>query len=117
MGTTVKTDWKVGSPITYEGEYKGKSYKDKGVILKFKPCAQLQSTYWSSAGGKSDQPENYNKLTYDLQQNDGKTLVTLTQNNIQSEEEKKHVTENWKTVLLNLKKVVEGTPQETNAIL
>ncbi|HMH23440.1 MAG TPA: SRPBCC domain-containing protein, partial [Puia sp.] len=37
MGTKVTTDWKEGSPITYEGEYKGKSYKDKGVIKKVEP--------------------------------------------------------------------------------
>ena len=30
FGTNVKTDWKVGSPIIWEGEWEGKSYRDKG---------------------------------------------------------------------------------------
>ena len=35
FGTTVTTDWKVGSPITYQGEWEGKKYEDKGKILEF----------------------------------------------------------------------------------
>jgi uncharacterized protein YndB with AHSA1/START domain len=108
MGTNVKTDWKEGSPITYEGEYNGKTYKDKGMIKKIEPAKILQTTYWSSMGGKEDKPENYNLVTYRLNEKDGKTVVTLSQDNINSEKEKEHVTENWKSVLQGLKNVVEG---------
>lgn len=108
MGTNVKTDWKEGSPITYEGEYNGKTYKDKGTIKKIEPRKILQTTYWSSMGGKEDKPENYNLVTYRLKEKDGKTVVTLSQDNINSEKEKEHVTQNWKSVLEGLKNVVEG---------
>jgi hypothetical protein len=37
MGTNVSSDWKAGSPISYEGEYNGKKYHDKGVIRKIEP--------------------------------------------------------------------------------
>jgi uncharacterized protein YndB with AHSA1/START domain len=107
MGTHVSSDWKEGSPINYDGEYNGKKYHDKGIIKKIEPEKILQSTYWSSAGGKEDKPENYNLVTYQLSKEDGKTTVTLTQDNIHSEKEKEHVTENWKAVLKGLKKVVE----------
>jgi uncharacterized protein YndB with AHSA1/START domain len=107
MGTQVTTDWQQGSAITYEGEYNGKSYHDKGVIKKIEPGKIFQSTYWSSMGGKEDKPENYNLVTYRLSGKDDKTVVTLTQDNVVSEEEKKHVTGNWKAVLKKLKEVVE----------
>jgi uncharacterized protein YndB with AHSA1/START domain len=107
MGTTVKTDWQEGSPISYEGEYNGKKYQDKGTIKKFRPESVFQSTYWSSMGGKEDKPENYNMVTYTLSDEDDRTLVTLTQDNIATEEEKQHATENWKQVLQKLKEVVE----------
>lgn len=107
FGTTAKSDWKEGSAISYEGEYEGKAYKDKGVIKKLEPEKIFQSTYWSSMGGKEDKPENYNLVTYKLSPKDGKTVVTLTQDNVQSEKEKEHVTENWKMTLKSLKKVVE----------
>jgi hypothetical protein len=32
-------------------------------------------------GGSDDKPENYHTVTYDLAENDGKTTVTLTQDN------------------------------------
>ena len=108
MDTNVTTDWKEGSPIKYEGEYQGKKYSDKGIIKKVEPEKTLQSTYWSSMGGKEDKPENYNLVTYKLSQNDGKTVVTLTQDNVLSEKEKEHVTGNWRSVLKKLKEVVEN---------
>jgi uncharacterized protein YndB with AHSA1/START domain len=107
FGTTVRTDWKEGSPIDYEGEYNGKKYHDKGVIKKIEPEKILQSSYWSSMGGKEDKPENYNLVTYRLSGQNGKTALTLTQDNVLSEKEKEHVTENWNTVLKKLKEVVE----------
>lgn len=107
MGTHVTTDWKEGSPITYEGEYQGKKYCDKGKILQIKYAKIFQSTYWSSMGGKEDKAENYNKVTYLLKGEGNKTLVTLTQDNIATEKEKEHVTQNWNMVLKKLKEVVE----------
>jgi len=107
MGTSVSTDWKEGSPITYEGSYEGKTYKDKGTIKRIIPEKMLQTTYWSSMGGKEDKPENYNLVTYTLTQKDEKTVVTLSQDNIGSEKEKEHVTENWKSVLKKMKSVAE----------
>lgn len=108
MGTNVTTDWKEGSPITYDGEYEGKKYHDKGVIKKIMPEELLQSTYWSSMSGKEDKPENYNLVTYKLTPRDFETKLTLTQDNILSEKEKEHAEANWKAVLRRLKEVVEG---------
>lgn len=108
FGTNVSSDWKEGSPITYSGEYDGKKYQDKGIIKKLVPEKMLQSTYWSSAGGKEDKPKNYNLVTYQLTESSHETRVTLSQDNISTEKEKEHVTENWNMVLKKLKEVVEN---------
>ena len=108
FGTNVISNWKEGSPITYDGEYQGKKYHDKGVIKKVDPGKILQSTYWSSIGGKEDKPENYNLVTYKLSPKDDKTIVTLIQDNVNSEKEKEHVIDNWKSVLKKLKEVAEN---------
>ena len=108
MGANVTSDWTEGSAITYQGEYNGKAYQDKGVIKKIEPERIFQSTYWSSMGGKEDKPENYNLVTYKLTDDKGKTVVTLTQDNVQSEKEKEHVTQNWNMVLRKLKEVAEA---------
>ena len=107
IGTEVSTDWKEGSAINFTGEYEGKKYHDKGIIKKPEPNKLLQHTYWSSVSGKEDKPENYNLVTYKLDARDGKTLLTLTQDNNKSEKEKEHATENWKQVLKKLKEVAE----------
>jgi uncharacterized protein YndB with AHSA1/START domain len=108
MGTDVSTDWKEGSTITYSGEYEGKKYHDKGIIMKIEPEKILQSTYLSSMSGKEDKPENYNLVTYKIALRDNKTILTLSQDNISTEKEKEHSIENWKMVLGKLKQVVES---------
>lgn len=106
-GAKVTSDWKEGSTITYEGEYNGKHYRDKGIIKTFEPNKVFASTYWSSMGGKEDKPENYNLVTYTLTGGGEKTLVTLTQDNIATDEEKQQMLMNWNGVLAELKKVAE----------
>ena len=108
MGTDVTSDWKEGSTINYDGEYEGKKYHDKGIIKKIEPEKILQTTYWSSMGGKEDKPANYNLVTYKITNRDDKTVITLTQDNNATEKEKEHSTENWKAGLKKLKEVVES---------
>jgi uncharacterized protein YndB with AHSA1/START domain len=111
MGTDVSSDWNEGSTITYTGEYEGKKYHDKGIIKKIEPEKVLQSTYWSSMSGKEDKPENYNLVTYKITKRDDKTFITLSQDNISTEKEKEHATENWGMVLKKLKEVVESAKE------
>ncbi|HEX6333874.1 MAG TPA: SRPBCC family protein [Flavisolibacter sp.] len=108
FGTDTTCDWKEGSPITYEGEYQGQRYRDKGVIKKIRPNEVLQSTYWSSMSGKEDRPENYNTVTYSLTEEGDNTILTIEQDNIDSEASLKHSEENWNMVLSKLKEVVES---------
>ena len=63
FGTNAVSDWQKGSSITYEGEWEGKKYKDKGTIIDIVPEKLLHTTYWSSIGGKEDKPENYKAVT------------------------------------------------------
>jgi uncharacterized protein YndB with AHSA1/START domain len=107
FGTNISTDWKPGSPIRFTGEYKGKSYEDKGTILVFEPQKLIRYNYWSSMSGIEDKPENYFVLTYKLSAEGNKTKLEIIQENIPDEKTKAHSEENWKMVLENLKKVVE----------
>ena len=107
-GTQVSTDWKEGSPIRWNGEWKGKSYEDKGQILEVKPQRLLRYTHWSPMGGSEDKPENYHTVTYELAGDDRKTTLTLTQdNNPTKEEADKMAQDNWGPVLSALKKTAE----------
>jgi uncharacterized protein YndB with AHSA1/START domain len=110
FGSTVTSDWMVGSTITYAGEYEGKKYEDHGEILEIRPPELLRSTHFSPLSGKPDAPENYHEIVYTLTATEGATTVQLTQDNNGSEAEAEHSAENWKQMLDALKSVVESTP-------
>jgi len=107
FGTDTVTDWKPGSPITWKGEWKGKSYTDKGTVLNFEPERLLRFTYLSSMSGKEDVPENYATVTYQLKADGDKTIVIITQDNIDTEESREKMGESWTQVLKSLKDLVE----------
>jgi len=107
FGTNTITDWKKGSPITYEGQWEGKAYKDKGKIVDIIPEKLLHTTYWSSMSGKEDRPENYNNVLYEVEEQNGGTLVTISQDNIKDEKELEHMNQNWGIVLDSMKKLLE----------
>ncbi len=108
FGTTVDSQWKEGSKITWKGEWNGKSYEDKGVILQFKPMSKLQYTHFSPMTGQPDIPENYHTVTIDLTEKSGQVVVSLSQDKNATEQEKEHSEKNWSMMLSGLKKLLEG---------
>jgi uncharacterized protein YndB with AHSA1/START domain len=108
FGSTVETDWKPGSRITWKGEYEGKKYEDKGEILEVVEGRRLKVTHFSPLSGEEDAPENYHTLVYELEENDGTTHVSLSQDNNRSEEAAEHSRANWEKMLSGLKQVVEA---------
>lgn len=107
FGTEAISDWQVGSPITYKGVWQGKTYEDKGRVLRAEPGKLLVSTYWSSMSGLSDAPEHYNTVTYELAPAEGGTKLTVTQDNNPTEESRRHSEKNWVLVLQGLKQLLE----------
>jgi uncharacterized protein YndB with AHSA1/START domain len=112
FGSKVETTWKVGSPIYFRGEWKGKKFEDKGNILTFSPQKQLRFTHWSPLSGLEDKPENYHLVTFDLLPG-AKTKVRVTQDNENEtpvdDATKQELTKNWTAILDGLKKAAEKT--------
>lgn len=103
FGTDTKSDWKVGSPVTFKGEWAGKKYEDKGTVTDNQPNTLLSYFYWSSMSGKADKQENYANVTYELTQKNNATDLTVTQDNVADEKTKEHSEQNWRSVLNDLK--------------
>ena len=82
MGSTVESNFHVGSPITFKGEFKGKRYEDKGEILKVDECRRLSFSHYSGMSGAPDEPENYHVVTFDLRPDSEGAQVVLTQSNL-----------------------------------
>jgi uncharacterized protein YndB with AHSA1/START domain len=107
FGTMQESAWMEGSPITWSGEWEGKAYQDKGTIQEIIPGEYLRYTYWSSMGGTEDKPENYQVVSYKLDEQGGITTLTITQENIKDEAAKEHSEGNWRAIFGGLKKLLE----------
>jgi uncharacterized protein YndB with AHSA1/START domain len=108
FGTETITDWKVGSEIIFQGEYKEHKYRDKGVIMQNVLNELLSYSYWSGFSGLEDKPENYSLVTYSLKSNDNKkTTFTWTQKGYGTEEGYQHSLNGMKEFLEQIKQIVE----------
>ncbi|MES2373978.1 MAG: SRPBCC family protein [Bacteroidota bacterium] len=107
FNTNAVSNWKVGSPILFHGEWEGKQYEDKGTIKEIIPEKFLRYSYWSSLSGIEEKPENYVDITYALTEENGGTTLVITQENIPDEKMREHSEENWNKVVEGLKDLVE----------
>ena len=107
FGSEVVSDFGKGSPIVWKGEWEGKSFEDKGEIIEIEPPTRLVVTHFSPMSGEEDVPENYHRLSFELEPAGDGTRVTLEQGGNPSEEAAEHSTANWQMMLDGLKKAAE----------
>ena len=114
FGTNVVSDWKEGEPIVWKGEWQGKPYEDKGVILQLRPGRMIQYSHFSPLSGVPDKPENYHTVTIELSKQGTQTRISLSQDNNGNEQERQHSEANWEGMLNSLKKYLEEKPFTPN---
>ena len=107
FGTNLSSDWMVGSPIKFTGEWEGISYEDGGIILDIYVPKFLKYSYWSSMSGTENRPENYNNITYELDECCDKTILVITQEGIKNQDAADHSEGMWISVFNGLKKIIE----------
>lgn len=106
-GTETQTTWELHTPITFRGEWEGVPYIDKGEIVEIIPERVLGYTYWSPLSGTEDFEDNYSVITYHISPFDDETTLTVTQDNIETDEKVIASEENWMKTLTHLKKILE----------
>ncbi len=104
---TVTSDWVVGSPIVWIGEWQGRPYEDKGVILQIVRERVLEFSYFSPLAGAADLPENYHIVTMHLSSDGAQTRVSLCQDNNLTEEARARAERSWSVMLAGLRHFVE----------
>jgi uncharacterized protein YndB with AHSA1/START domain len=107
FGAEIVTNWIAGSPIIFKGEFNGNKYEEKGVLLSVEPNTQLRYSHWSNFDGLPDEPENYRTWTFDINEKDGKTQLSITEDNIPTEKQKNRSDEFWNETLMKIKRLVE----------
>jgi uncharacterized protein YndB with AHSA1/START domain len=107
FGTDLKTTWELGTPILWSGEWEGKPYEDKGIVLTYEHEKYAKYNYWSSFSGTEDIPENYANISYQVADNEGKTTLILTQDSFKNQEAMAHSEANWTAMMEEMKKLIE----------
>ena len=107
FGSQIITDWRVGSPILFRGEWEGRKFEDKGVIDELTEPRRIRMQHYSPLSGLADIPENYHHVTFDLEPlgDSSRTRVTITQDGNADQDAADHSAANWQTMLESLQKV------------
>lgn len=107
FGTETKTDWQVGSPIVFSGQWDDKPYEDKGTILAIEPGKSVTYNYWSNLSRTEDIPANYANITYTIEENGDEASLTVTQDGFKDDAAAEKSENDWAYVLEELRKVAE----------
>lgn len=107
FGTNAVSDWKKGSSVVYRGEWEGKPYEDKGVIVEIEPEKRIVMDYYSSFSADTAAADNHRLIAYALESNENTTTLTVTQDNNPSAEAAAESTQNWEYILGEMKKILE----------
>jgi len=80
FGCETVSDWKKGSPLLWKGVFDGiELVAVKGDIVEIIPGKHLAYTTIDPNSGIEDIPENYLTVTYEVEEKNNETLLTVTQ--------------------------------------
>jgi len=109
FGTDVKTDWKIGSEIRFEGNFNGHQFTDKGYLLEWKEHELLVYRYWSQFSSLPDEEENYSIVSYKINVlSDKKVEFTWHQQGFTSSEAQEHTNRLLPDMLQTIKRISEA---------
>lgn len=115
FGCEVISDWKVGSPVFWKGKTENgeEVVYVKGTVLENEERKRLSSTTFDPNAGMADIPANYVKLTYELEELENGTLLTIIQGDFAGAEEGQKRYEasksGWKEMVIPImKKLLEA---------
>lgn len=116
FGCETVSDWKPGSSLEWKGEHEGKEMVFvKGHIVDIQPGKYLAYTTIDPHSPIEDVSENYLTVTYDLEEQNGQTVFTVTQGDYAqvAEGERRYQEawnngEGWNPILVQIKQLVEA---------
>ncbi len=116
FGCETVSDWKPGSSLLRRLSYEGKEMVAvKGNIVNIEPEKFLAYTTIDPNSAIEDIPENYLTVTYSLSEENGQTILTVTQGDYTTvaDGERRYKEaynngEGWNPILVEIKKIVEA---------
>jgi uncharacterized protein YndB with AHSA1/START domain len=116
FGCETVSDWKKGSPLLWKMQHEGKELVAvKGNIVAIEPGKYLEYTVIDPNSGMKDVPENYLTVCYQLSEENGNTVLTVTQGdyNTVADGEKRYQEaynngQGWSPILDQIKLLLES---------
>ena len=115
FGCEALSDWKPGSPLLWKGNFNGlEMVAVKGAVIKIEPGKLLvYTTIDPNNPAVPDLPENYLTVTYALSEQNGHTLLTVSQGDYSTvaEGDKRYEETiaggGWTPILVQIKELLE----------
>ena len=116
FGCETVSDWQAGSPLLWKGSYEGKEMIFvKGIVVEIQPPTFLKYTVIDPHATMEDISKNYLNVTYQLEEQEGKTTLTVLQDGFETaaDGEKRYQDtynngEGWNPILVEIKKLAEA---------
>jgi uncharacterized protein YndB with AHSA1/START domain len=116
FGCETISDWTVGSSLLWKGNYEGKEMIFvKGNIIEIEPNKVLKYTVIDPNASYLDLPENYLNVAYELDEQNGKTTLIVTQDGFENaaDGEKRYKDtynngDGWNPILKAIKDIIEN---------
>ena len=104
---SVETDWIEGSNIIWQGNYQGYQAFQKGKIITVKPYELIKYSTFDPSIGLSDIAENYINVTYEINESNGQSTLTIINNTFDGNKERmKHIIQGWELVTEQMKTLI-----------
>lgn len=89
FGCEVLSDWKIGSPVIWKGKTENgeEVVYVTGTVLEYEEGKRVSSTTFDPHSGMADIPDNYVKLTYELNEVENGTSLSIIQGDFSKAEE------------------------------
>ena len=107
-GADLLTDWVVGSPVRFRGEFEGQVWQDKGTVLACERPRHLRYSYYSGSCGLDDSPANYATVSFYLDEEVDGTLLAVEQQGYASEDSRATSERGWDAILSQIKTLAES---------
>ncbi|WP_409416344.1 SRPBCC domain-containing protein [Flavobacterium sp. PS2] len=115
FGCEALSDWEVGSELLWQANYEGQDLVFvKGHIVSIEPNKKLIYSTFDPNSTIPDIPENYLNVTYELADNNGKTILNVSQGDYSTvaDGQRRYCEalnngEGWNPILVEIKKLIE----------
>ena len=107
-GSNLVTTWQPGSSIRFTTPWGDKVFEQWGKVIDVVPPKSLKYSLFAPRPDLTDSPENYFFMTYLLEEHQGKTKLSIIQDDPRPQTQPAQEDEGGNAILLSLRTLVEN---------